>query len=109
MKEVARIHYHTYIHFPVCILLVPIYLYLFGYEYTTSNTFWSNYLYFFATTGVNGLVSYDKFRDALYMIDIGQNDIADSFARGLSYAQVVKKIPSILAEIKNAIKVNSQD
>ncbi|KAL1549534.1 GDSL esterase/lipase LIP-4 [Salvia divinorum] len=57
-----------------------------------------------ASTGVNGLVSYDKFRDALYMLDIGQNDIADSFADGLSYAQVVIKIPSILAEIKNAIK-----
>ncbi|XP_047962397.1 GDSL esterase/lipase At1g09390-like isoform X2 [Salvia hispanica] len=57
-----------------------------------------------ASTGVNGLVSYDKFRDALYMIDIGQNDIADSFAHGLSYAQVVKKIPSVLAEIKNAIE-----
>lgn len=40
------------------------------------------------------------------MIDIGQNDIADSFVKGLSYAQVVKKIPSILAEINNAIKVN---
>lgn len=43
------------------------------------------------------------------MIDIGQNDIADSFADGLSYAQVVKKIPSALEEIKNAVKVNSQD
>ena len=66
-------------------------------------------IFIFLRTGVNGLVSYDKFRDALYMIDIGQNDIADSFAHGLSYAQVVKKIPSVLAEIKNAIEVNSQD
>ncbi|KAK6143833.1 hypothetical protein DH2020_024181 [Rehmannia glutinosa] len=46
----------------------------------------------------------DRFEDALYMIDIGQNDIADSFAKGLSYVQVVKKIPSILAEIENAVK-----
>lgn len=56
-----------------------------------------------ASIGVNGLIGYDKFGDALYMIDIGQNDIADSFANGLSYAQVLNKIPSILVEIKNAI------
>ncbi|KAH6762480.1 GDSL-like Lipase/Acylhydrolase superfamily protein [Perilla frutescens var. hirtella] len=56
-----------------------------------------------ASTGVNGLIGYDKFGDALYMIDIGQNDIADSFAKGLSYVQVIKYIPSILTEIKNAI------
>ncbi|KAG8363939.1 hypothetical protein BUALT_Bualt19G0074500 [Buddleja alternifolia] len=54
--------------------------------------------------GVNNLISYDRFGDALYMIDIGQNDIAHSFAKGLSYVQVVKKIPSILAEIENAVK-----
>ncbi|XP_057778834.1 GDSL esterase/lipase At1g09390-like [Salvia miltiorrhiza] len=57
-----------------------------------------------ASTGVNGLISYDKFGDALYMIDIGQNDIAHSFTDGLSYAQVVKKIPSVLVEIENAVK-----
>lgn len=62
-----------------------------------------------ATVGVDGLINYDKFGDALYMIDIGQNDIADSFAKGLSYAQVVHKIPSMLMQIKNAIKVNSLD
>ncbi|KAI3448456.1 hypothetical protein Pfo_005121 [Paulownia fortunei] len=57
-----------------------------------------------AATGVNHLIGHDRFGDALYMIDIGQNDIADSFAKGLSYVQVVKKIPSILAEIKNAVE-----
>ncbi|KAK6121106.1 hypothetical protein DH2020_045158 [Rehmannia glutinosa] len=57
-----------------------------------------------AATGVDGLIGPDRFEDALYMIDIGQNDIADSFAKGLSYVQVVKKIPSILAEIENAVK-----
>ncbi|GFP87961.1 GDSL esterase/lipase at1g09390 [Phtheirospermum japonicum] len=60
----------------------------------------------FAATvlGVDRLIGPDRFGDALYMIDIGQNDIADSFAKGLSYVQVVKKIPTILAEIKNAVK-----
>lgn len=41
------------------------------------------------------------------MIDIGQNDLADSFSKNLTYAQVVKRIPSIITEIKNAIKVSS--
>ncbi|KAK9136623.1 hypothetical protein Sjap_007217 [Stephania japonica] len=44
------------------------------------------------------------FRSALYMIDIGQNDLADSFTKNLSYSQVVERIPLVLAEIKSAIK-----
>ncbi|GER48597.1 GDSL esterase/lipase [Striga asiatica] len=55
-------------------------------------------------THLVGPISPDRFQDALYMIDIGQNDIADSFTKGLSYVQVVKRIPSILAEIENAVK-----
>ncbi|PON66574.1 Lipase [Trema orientale] len=50
------------------------------------------------------LITDRGFGDALYMIDIGQNDIADSFAKNLSYVQVVKRIPSITTEIENAIK-----
>lgn len=41
------------------------------------------------------------------MIDIGQNDIADSFSKNMSYAQVVKRIPSVMVEIKDAIMVSS--
>lgn len=41
------------------------------------------------------------------MIDIGQNDIADSFAKNLSYVQVIKRIPSIAAQIKSAIQVSA--
>ncbi|KAF2307325.1 hypothetical protein GH714_026358 [Hevea brasiliensis] len=44
------------------------------------------------------------FRNALYMIDIGQNDLADSFSKNLSYVQVIKRIPSIIQEIENAVK-----
>lgn len=57
-------------------------------------------------SGSQKMINDDGFQKALYMIDIGQNDIADAFAKKYSYAQVVKRIPSILAEIKNAIKVS---
>ncbi|XP_027108002.1 GDSL esterase/lipase At1g09390 isoform X1 [Coffea arabica] len=44
------------------------------------------------------------FRNGLYVIDIGQNDLADSFAKNLSYKEVVKKIPSVILEIKYAVE-----
>ncbi|CAN8305766.1 unnamed protein product [Cochlearia groenlandica] len=50
------------------------------------------------------MVSESGFRNALYMIDIGQNDIANSFSKGFSYSRVVKVIPTVVSEIKNAIK-----
>lgn len=50
-------------------------------------------------------ISEDGFKNALYMIDIGQNDIARSFANGHSYSQTVKLIPQIISEIKSGIKV----
>ncbi|PWA84233.1 GDSL-like Lipase/Acylhydrolase superfamily protein [Artemisia annua] len=56
------------------------------------------------SAGSQKMINDDGFQKALYMIDIGQNDIADAFAKKYSYAQVVKRLPSILAEIKNAIK-----
>jgi len=56
-------------------------------------------------TGARNFISDEGFRNALYLIDIGQNDLADSFAKNLSYAQVIKKIPSVITEIENAVKV----
>lgn len=53
------------------------------------------------------MITENGFRTALYMIDIGQNDIADSFSKGLSYSQVVKHIPNVISEIKSAIKVRT--
>ncbi|KAL1195344.1 GDSL esterase/lipase [Cardamine amara subsp. amara] len=50
------------------------------------------------------MISESGFRNALYMIDIGQNDIADSFSKGLSYSRVIKLIPNVISEIKSAIK-----
>ncbi|XP_014629468.1 GDSL esterase/lipase At1g09390 isoform X1 [Glycine max] len=56
------------------------------------------------TAGARNLINDEGFRDALYLIDIGQNDLADSFAKNLSYAQVIKKIPAVITEIENAVK-----
>ncbi|KAJ3669595.1 hypothetical protein LUZ60_011545 [Juncus effusus] len=56
--------------------------------------------------GMNGLLSEEQFRNALYMIDIGQNDISGAFqeANG-NYNHVLSRIPPIVAEIKDAIKL----
>lgn len=57
-----------------------------------------------AASGSRGVINEDGYRNALYMIDIGQNDISDSFFKNLSYAQVVRRIPPVVAEIKDAMK-----
>lgn len=56
--------------------------------------------------GSRNLIGEEGFRNALYIVDIGQNDLADSFSKNLSYIQVVKKIPSIILEIKSAVEVS---
>ncbi|WCJ26872.1 GDSL esterase/lipase At1g09390 [Euphorbia peplus] len=56
------------------------------------------------TSGSKDFVDGEGFRNALYMIDIGQNDIADAFAKKLTYAQVVKRIPTVVREIETAVK-----
>lgn len=52
------------------------------------------------------MINDEGFRAALYLIDIGQNDLADSFAKNLTYVQVIKKIPTVITEIENAVKVS---
>ncbi|CAH8381971.1 unnamed protein product [Eruca vesicaria subsp. sativa] len=49
-------------------------------------------------------ISESGFRNALYMIDIGQNDIARSFSIGNSFSQTAKLIPQFISEIKTTIK-----
>ncbi|KAL5582698.1 hypothetical protein UlMin_015140 [Ulmus minor] len=56
------------------------------------------------SAGSQNLIQDDGFRKALYIIDIGQNDIADSFDKNLTYVQVIKRFPLIITEIRNAIK-----
>lgn len=57
-------------------------------------------------SGVKNLVGEEDFKNALYAIDIGQNDLAAAFGQGLSLEQVVEKIPSFISEIKDAILVS---
>ncbi|XP_006480703.1 GDSL esterase/lipase At1g09390-like isoform X1 [Citrus sinensis] len=54
--------------------------------------------------GSGNFINDEGFRNALYMIDIGQNDLADSFSKNLTYVEVIKRIPSVITEIKNAVK-----
>ena len=63
------------------------------------------FFFFGLAVGGHSLIEDAEFSNALYMIDIGQNDISDSFAKNMSYVQVVKSIPTITTEISNAIKV----
>ncbi|KAF6175509.1 hypothetical protein GIB67_021999 [Kingdonia uniflora] len=59
--------------------------------------------------GSKDLINEDGFRSALYMIDIGQNDLLVAlYASNLSYTPVVEDIPSFLDEIKLAIEYGSK-
>ncbi|KDP28305.1 hypothetical protein JCGZ_14076 [Jatropha curcas] len=53
--------------------------------------------------GYKDLISEEDFEDALYIFDIGQNDLAASFEY-LSHEEVMRKIPSIIEEIDYAIQ-----
>ena len=53
------------------------------------------------------LIDEEGFRNALYMIDIGENGLLLAlYASNLAYAPVIENIPSFLAEIKLAIQVS---
>ncbi|GMG99797.1 hypothetical protein Nepgr_001637 [Nepenthes gracilis] len=54
--------------------------------------------------GSERLINEEGFRRALYMVDIGQNDLSDSFSKNLSYPQVAKRIPLVIAEIRRAVQ-----
>ncbi|KAG2588491.1 hypothetical protein PVAP13_5NG340100 [Panicum virgatum] len=53
--------------------------------------------------GLSGPIDAQGFQNALYMIDIGQNDV-NARLSNLPYDQVVAKFPPILAEIKDAVQ-----
>ncbi|KAI0504432.1 hypothetical protein KFK09_015384 [Dendrobium nobile] len=55
--------------------------------------------------GSKNLVNEEGFKNAIYMIDIGQNDLSAAFGSNASLDIAIAKIPSIIAEIKNAIKM----
>ncbi|KAL5700742.1 hypothetical protein ACHQM5_026150 [Ranunculus cassubicifolius] len=55
--------------------------------------------------GVKDLIDDNGFKNALYMIDIGENDLLVAlYTSNLSSTAVAKQIPSFLAEIKLAIQ-----
>ncbi|KAJ8452354.1 hypothetical protein Cgig2_006159 [Carnegiea gigantea] len=55
--------------------------------------------------GKGSMISEMEFRNAVYSIDIGQNDINLALIANSSYEQVVNKLPVILERIENATKV----
>lgn len=48
----------------------------------------------------------EDFKNAIYMIDIGQNDIANEFSYLSKVSQVLEKIPSFISEIQAAVWVS---
>ncbi|KAL0312741.1 UNVERIFIED_CONTAM: GDSL esterase/lipase LIP-4 [Sesamum radiatum] len=52
--------------------------------------------------GKTNFLEKDDFKNALYTLDIGQNDLSGSFWY-LPYAQVIERIPSFISEIKDAM------
>ncbi|PNT70452.1 hypothetical protein BRADI_2g12330v3 [Brachypodium distachyon] len=57
-----------------------------------------------ASRGESMPVDAHGFRDALYLIDIGQNDLSAAFSSRVPYDDVIsQRIPAILSEIKDAI------
>ncbi|MBA0611051.1 hypothetical protein Godav_011767 [Gossypium davidsonii] len=60
---------------------------------------------FILYSGTGSFIDEKGFRSAVYMIDIGQNDLLMAlYASNLTYEPVAKQIPSFLAEIKLAIQ-----
>ncbi|KAG1326088.1 putative GDSL esterase/lipase LIP-4 [Cocos nucifera] len=57
--------------------------------------------------GLKGLINEEGFQKALYAIDIGQNDLSAAFHANLPYDQVIQRIPSVISEIKTAIKAST--
>ncbi|KAL8552651.1 hypothetical protein ACS0TY_001367 [Phlomoides rotata] len=54
------------------------------------------------SNGVRNLFAKEDFKNALYALDIGQNDLSGSFG-AMSYDQVIERIPSFISEIKDAM------
>lgn len=78
-------------------------------NFNPENSFimWSQFIYIIYLkhdSGYKNLVSEEDFKNALYIFDIGQNDLVGAFGY-LSYQQVLEKIPSFIAEIRFAIWV----
>ncbi|XP_072954628.1 GDSL esterase/lipase At1g09390-like [Typha angustifolia] len=54
--------------------------------------------------GSKGLLNEEDFKNSLYTIDMGQNDLAGLFSSNLTYDQIVIIMPQFIAEIRNAVQ-----
>ena len=61
-------------------------------------------LFYLLNAGLSGPIDEQGFQNALYIIDIGQNDV-NALLGSFPYDQVLAKFPPILAEINDAVQV----
>ncbi|WOK93472.1 GDSL esterase/lipase [Canna indica] len=59
--------------------------------------------------GAKGPIDAEGFQNALYAIDIGQNDLSAAFYENASYAQVIERILSVIHEIRRAIMAKQDE
>ena len=57
--------------------------------------------------GKGSMISEEEFENAVYSLDMGQNDISIAFTANLSYPQVIDRIPSILSRIRDSVEVSN--
>ncbi|GFP93598.1 GDSL esterase/lipase lip-4 [Phtheirospermum japonicum] len=57
----------------------------------------------YQSKGFKNLVGEDDFKNALYTIDIGQNDLTGAFNSLSSYPEIIEKIPTFISEIRDAM------
>lgn len=53
------------------------------------------------------MIDSEAFESGLYVIDIGQNDLAGAFSQSTSYNYVIQRIPSMVDQIRKAIQASS--
>ncbi|XP_019171821.1 PREDICTED: GDSL esterase/lipase LIP-4-like [Ipomoea nil] len=59
----------------------------------------------FHTEGIKGMFDEDDFQNALYMIDIGQNDLTGAFLNSSSSKlEILQQIPDLITGIKEAVE-----
>ncbi|GFP93596.1 GDSL esterase/lipase at1g09390 [Phtheirospermum japonicum] len=67
-------------------------------EYQSKGT----YIHVAYNEGFKNLVREEDFKNALYTIDIGQNDLRGAF-NSLSYPEIIERIPFFISEIRDAM------
>ncbi|WOL13730.1 hypothetical protein Cni_G22508 [Canna indica] len=59
--------------------------------------------------GANGPIDAEGFQNALYAIDIGQNDLSAAFYENASYAKVIERISFVIHDIRKAIEATQDE